>query len=61
MEGFVATKLDDFDRGKISRRRLIETLTLAATTAYATDGAKAQGPSASILEPQRFRMQMQIS
>ena len=43
MEGFVATKLDEFDRGKISRRRLIETLTLAATTAYATDGAKAQG------------------
>ena len=33
MEGFVATKLDEFDRGKISRRRLIETLTLAATTA----------------------------
>ena len=32
MEGFVATKLDEFDRGKISRRRLIETLTLAATT-----------------------------
>jgi len=43
MEGFVATKLDEFDRGKISRRRLIETLTLAATTAYATNGAKAQG------------------
>jgi len=39
MQGFVATKLDDFEKGKISRRRLIETLTLAATTAYAT-GAK---------------------
>src|SRR5437868_1131837 len=33
MEGFVATKLAEFDQGKISRRRLIETLTLAATTA----------------------------
>ena len=48
MEGFVATKLDEFDRGKISRRRLIETLTLAATTAYATDGAKAQGSALKV-------------
>ena len=42
MEGFVAQKLNEFERGKISRRRRIETLTLAATTAYAADGAKAQ-------------------
>jgi catechol 2,3-dioxygenase-like lactoylglutathione lyase family enzyme len=42
MDGFVATKLDEFERGKISRRRLIETLTLAATTAYAADSASAQ-------------------
>ena len=50
MEGFVATKLDEFDRGKISRRRLIEALTLAATTAYATDAAKAQaaGPALKV-------------
>jgi len=48
MEGFVATKLDEFDRGLISRRRLIETLTLAATTAYATDGAKAEGPALKV-------------
>src|SRR2546422_3069909 len=50
MEGFVATKLAEFDRGKISRRRLIETLTLAATTVYATDGAKAQatGPALKV-------------
>jgi Glyoxalase/Bleomycin resistance protein/Dioxygenase superfamily len=41
MEGFVATKLNEFETGKISRRRLIETLTLAATTAYAADSAKA--------------------
>jgi catechol 2,3-dioxygenase-like lactoylglutathione lyase family enzyme len=42
MEGFVAQKLNDFESGKISRRKLIETLTLAATTAYAADSAKAQ-------------------
>jgi len=42
MEGFVAQKLNDFETGKISRRKLIETLTAAATTAYAT-GAAAQG------------------
>src|SRR5262249_30521938 len=48
MEGFVATKLDDFDRGKISRRRLIETLTLAATSVYAADAAKAQAPGLKV-------------
>ena len=42
MEGFVAQKLNEFETGKISRRKLIETLTLAATTAYATGSAKAQ-------------------
>jgi hypothetical protein len=48
MEGFVAKKLNDFETGKISRRKLIETLTLAATTACATDGAKAQTPNATL-------------
>jgi hypothetical protein len=48
MEGFVATKLDEFDQGKISRRRLIETLTLAATSAYAADGAKAEGSALKV-------------
>jgi catechol 2,3-dioxygenase-like lactoylglutathione lyase family enzyme len=48
MEGFVATKLDEFDRGKISRRRLIEALTLAATSAYAADGAKAEGSALKV-------------
>jgi catechol 2,3-dioxygenase-like lactoylglutathione lyase family enzyme len=41
MFGFAATKLDEFEQGKISRRRLIESLTLAATTVAATNGAKA--------------------
>src|SRR5580704_9121461 len=40
MEGFVAEKLNDYATGKLSRRGLIEVLTLAATTAYA-GGAKA--------------------
>jgi hypothetical protein len=48
MEGFVAEKLDDFTTGRISRRKLIETLTLAATTAYATGGAKAQRPDPTL-------------
>jgi hypothetical protein len=48
MEGFVAKKLNDFETGKISRRKLIETLTLAATTVCATDGAKAQNPDPTL-------------
>jgi hypothetical protein len=47
MQGFVATKLDEFDRGKISRRRLIEALTLAATTAYNAK-AQAAGPALKV-------------
>src|SRR5262245_38124474 len=42
MQGFAAQKLTEFETGKISRRKLIETLTLAATTVDATDSAKAQ-------------------
>ena len=44
MEGFVATKLHEFEQGKISRRKLIETLTLAVTTLYAAEGAGAATP-----------------
>src|SRR3954453_10587445 len=42
MEGFVAQKLNEFETGKISRRKLIETLTFAASTVYAADSAQAQ-------------------
>jgi hypothetical protein len=42
MEGFVAQKLNEFETGRLSRRRLIEQLTLAATTLYAADRANAQ-------------------
>ena len=48
MEGFVAAKLNDFETGKISRRKLIETLTLAATTASASERADAQTPNAAL-------------
>jgi len=41
MEAFVAKKVDDYKIGKISRRQLIETLTVVAATACAADGAKA--------------------
>ena len=41
MEGFIATKLDDFAQGKISRRKLIETLTSAVTALCAAEDAKA--------------------
>ena len=43
MESFYATKLDEFAKGKISRRALLETLTVAATTTAATTTAGAAG------------------
>jgi catechol 2,3-dioxygenase-like lactoylglutathione lyase family enzyme len=42
MEGFVAKHVHDYQSGKISRRRLIEILTLAATTAGAGRAAAAE-------------------
>jgi catechol 2,3-dioxygenase-like lactoylglutathione lyase family enzyme len=42
MEGFVAKHVHDYQNGKISRRRLIEILTLAATTAGAGSAAGAE-------------------
>ena len=41
MYGFAATKLDEFEQGKINRRRLIQTLTAAATATGAASGAQA--------------------
>ena len=48
MEGFVATKLDEFAKGKISRRALLETLTVAATTVAATGSANAAAADPAI-------------
>ena len=42
MEGFVAKQVHDYQSGKISRRGLIEILTLAATTAFAEKSAAAE-------------------
>jgi catechol 2,3-dioxygenase-like lactoylglutathione lyase family enzyme len=41
MQSFVAKKVDDYQSGRITRRQLIETLTVAAATAYTAEGAKA--------------------
>jgi catechol 2,3-dioxygenase-like lactoylglutathione lyase family enzyme len=41
MFGFAATKLDEFEQGKISRRQLIESITLAATAVGAAESAQA--------------------
>jgi hypothetical protein len=41
MKAFVASKLDDYSKGKISRRQLLETLTVAAAATAATGGAQA--------------------
>jgi len=41
MEAFVAKQVHDYQNGKISRRRLIEILTLATTTAYSGKSAGA--------------------
>ncbi|HWN49737.1 MAG TPA: VOC family protein [Xanthobacteraceae bacterium] len=52
MEGFVAKQVHDYQDGKISRRRLIEVLTLAATTAYAgrkADAAEQSGLDAALV------------
>jgi catechol 2,3-dioxygenase-like lactoylglutathione lyase family enzyme len=48
MEAFFATKLDEFAKGKISRRALLETLTVAATTTYATGAANAAAPDPAL-------------
>ena len=42
MQGFGATKLNEFEQGKISRRTLIETLTLAVTSICAAEADAAQ-------------------
>jgi catechol 2,3-dioxygenase-like lactoylglutathione lyase family enzyme len=45
MEAFVAKQVHDYQSGKISRRRLIEVLTVAATTASVAERACAAEPS----------------
>ena len=47
MESFYATKIDEFAKGKISRRALLETLTVAVTTTAATVATGAANAAAS--------------
>ena len=49
MEAFAAVKLQEFEQGKISRRGLIEALTLAATTVAATGAEAAEQPAAKVV------------
>ena len=49
MEAFAVVKLQEFEAGKISRRRLIETLVVAATTTTAAGTAEAaQQPAVKV-------------
>lgn len=52
MQGFIATKLDDFAQGKISRRRLIDTLMAAGTAMAAAETVKAAPASDPALKIQ---------
>ena len=47
MESFYATKIDEFAKGKISRRALLESLTVAVTTTAATTASTAANAAAS--------------
>jgi len=49
MEAFTAVKLEEFEQGKISRRRLIETLVAAATATAATTAQAAEQPPAKVV------------
>ena len=48
MEAYVANKVDDYQAGRITRRQLIESLTVAAATAYSAGSAKAGAPEPSL-------------
>jgi len=48
---FAATKLNEFEQGKISRRQLIEAITIAATAAGAASGAQAAQAQTGVVTP----------
>lgn len=50
MEHVVAKLLHDFEDGKMTRRQLIQSLTLAATAASAANAAAAAGTGAALLK-----------
>src|SRR5438105_4588135 len=49
MEAFAAVKLQEFEQGKISRRRLVETLVAAVTTTTVTAAQAAQAPATKVV------------
>src|SRR5579883_2830172 len=50
MQEFAAVKLQEFEQGKISRRHLIQALTVAATTtATASEAAEQKGVTVSVV------------
>ncbi len=49
MESFAAVKLQEFEQGRISRRRLIETLVAAATATTATAAQAAEQPATKVV------------
>jgi hypothetical protein len=48
MKAFVASKLDEYSKGKISRRKLLETLTVAAAAAAAPTAQGAPAPNRAL-------------
>ena len=50
MEHIIANLLQDFERGKMTRRQLIQSLALAATAASAASAAPAAAPGATPLK-----------
>jgi catechol 2,3-dioxygenase-like lactoylglutathione lyase family enzyme len=50
MEHFVARLIHDFENGKMSRRQLIQSLTLVASAATAATAAPAAGGGATVLK-----------
>jgi catechol 2,3-dioxygenase-like lactoylglutathione lyase family enzyme len=48
MKAFVASKLDEYRSGKISRRQLLETLTVAAAATAATGAQAAPAPNRAL-------------
>jgi catechol 2,3-dioxygenase-like lactoylglutathione lyase family enzyme len=48
MKAFVASKLDEYKMGKISRRKLLETLTVAAAATAATGAQGAPAPNRAL-------------
>src|ERR1051326_3643511 len=59
MDGFIHSLLNEFEQGKMSRRKLIETLSVAAVTAYVADsieGSEIVAAPAAGVRPDRAHL-----